>query len=100
MNMSTSHPQPTLRLSELDPGLVYRCVLSGFLVLVEQQESEGPDPKDPRKTVRTKRKVGRYWNPVYAGIHLMELRDHQLMPASMPFVYGSPFPVQRPTEMP
>lgn len=87
-----------LPCSELDSGEFYRDVLSGFLVLVEETMSEGPDPSDVRFTVRTTHKVGRYWNPLYGSHQLMDLHDRQFIPAHLPYTYGAPFPVRQPSE--
>lgn len=82
--------QRTLLVRNLRTGLVYRDVLSGYLVLVQERSSEGPDHADVRRTVKTKRRVGYYWNPLYGAHATMELHDHQFINANMPFGFGVP----------
>lgn len=82
--------QRTLLVRNLRTGLVYRDVLSGFLVLVQERSSEGPDPADIRRKLKEKHRVGYYYNPLYGTHQTMPLYDHQFINANTPFGFGVP----------
>lgn len=77
-------PQHTYRLDQLQPGTIYRCALSGYLVLVRQVVHRGPTLGDPKQPSEVKRLVGWYWNPVWGKHTEMELHDHQLISSEYP----------------
>jgi hypothetical protein len=62
--------QGTYLLKDLREGVVYRDVLSGYLVLVL---GRAPFPKE-----------GLLWNPVKGEHQRVSLHDHQLVDASAP----------------
>lgn len=64
-----SHNQGTYRLQDLREGVVYRDVLSGYLVLVTRTGAGAR---------------GLLWNPVKGEHQRVELHDHQLVDAGAP----------------
>ncbi len=64
-----SQNQGTYRLQDLREGVVYRDVLSGYLVLVTRTGA-------PAR--------GLLWNPVKGEHQALDLHDHQLVEAGTP----------------
>ncbi len=81
--MPSKPPMPRLPggllLSELVPGVVYRCRLSHLAVLVERAlPITGPHTGNPKDETTLVRLRGLYYNPVYGVHQRMELVDHLL----------------------
>lgn len=70
--------QDTYTVKQLRTGTVYRDALSGYLVLVLEKELW---ERRGASSVKVKRLVGWFWNPVWGKHTEMELHDHQLIGA-------------------
>jgi hypothetical protein len=71
-------PNQPMAVKDLVPGLIYVDLLSFLRVLVLVDERKGPDPADPRRTVKTRTVYGWYYNAPFGVHQRMELKDGQL----------------------
>lgn len=69
-----------MRRDELVHGTIYRCNLTGLLMLVHRSTHTGPDPSDVRRQVTTSTVRAWYYNPVTGTYQWTSVEDGQLSP--------------------